>query len=94
MQKWLAVYDIPDDRRRQRVARILDGYGKRVQYSAFEVVTRGDHFQRMVRRLQTALDEKQDNLRLYPACENCARKVITLAGEKREAWRQRDVYIV
>ena len=29
-------YDVSDDRRRRKVAKIMEGYGYRVQYSVFE----------------------------------------------------------
>ena len=32
---FLASYDIPDDRRRTRVFKLLRGWGERVQYSVF-----------------------------------------------------------
>ena len=40
--KYVAVYDVSDDRERNRVAKILEGFGVRVQKSAFECqLTRG-----------------------------------------------------
>ena len=35
MKHLLVCYDIPDDRRRSAVAKILGSYGDRVQYSVF-----------------------------------------------------------
>jgi CRISPR-associated protein Cas2 len=35
--QYLAVYDIADDKERTRVSRVLEGYGFRVQFSAFEL---------------------------------------------------------
>lgn len=32
----LVIYDIPDDKRRNKLATFLEGYGRRVQKSAFE----------------------------------------------------------
>lgn len=37
MITYLVCYDIEDDRERTRVARILESWGQRVQYSVFEV---------------------------------------------------------
>lgn len=40
----LVVYDVSDPRLRRRLARLLGGYGERVQRSAFECVLRpGEH---------------------------------------------------
>lgn len=35
MSAWLAAYDISDDRSREKVARVLSKYGRRVQESVF-----------------------------------------------------------
>ena len=37
LRRRLIAYDIPDDRRRSRAARVLEGFGDRVQYSVFVV---------------------------------------------------------
>lgn len=33
---YLAVYDVTDDKERSAVAKVLEGYGQRVQFSVFE----------------------------------------------------------
>jgi CRISPR-associated protein Cas2 len=30
---WIVSYDIPNDKRRSKVAKILEGHGRRAQYS-------------------------------------------------------------
>ena len=32
---YVISYDIPDDKRRKKIADLLEGYGQRVQYSVF-----------------------------------------------------------
>ncbi len=40
--KYVAVYDVSDDKERERAAKVLEGFGIRVQKSSFEcVLTRG-----------------------------------------------------
>ena len=36
-RRTLVAYDIPDDKRRSRVAHLLESYGDRVQFSVFVV---------------------------------------------------------
>ena len=36
MKKFVFCYDIPDDRKRARLARLCERYGVRVQFSVFE----------------------------------------------------------
>ncbi len=94
MERWLVVYDTPSDKRRRRVAQILDAYGERVQFSVFEVFAEGAHWERMVSRLGRVVDEEEDRLRLYPACDRCARAVVSLAGRGQEPWQRRDKVLI
>ncbi len=94
MDRWLVAYDTPDDRRRYRLARILEDYGDRVQYSVFEVSVDAQHREWLLARLRAVVDPQEDSLRLYPVCEACARKVLRLAAPGPEPWWEPDVYIV
>jgi len=94
MDRWIAVYDTPDNTRRRKLAKTLDGYGDRVQYSVFELLTDGLTLQRLLWKLERIVDPAEDSLRLYPACAACAGKVLTVAGGLPEAWEQPEVYIV
>lgn len=35
--RYLVAYDIVDDRRRTKIAKVLESYGDRIQYSVFVV---------------------------------------------------------
>jgi CRISPR-associated protein Cas2 len=52
-RKYLVVYDVGDDRERRRVSKILEGYGFRVQKSAFECSLTRSGRERMAKRLKT-----------------------------------------
>lgn len=62
------AYDIPDDRRRNRVAKLLEGYGERVQDSVFECWLDADQLRTLQRRLRKRIDPAQDKLRYYSLC--------------------------
>ena len=68
-------YDIPNDRRRNRVARILLDYGSRVQYSVFECRIESKHYDRMLVRLRKEIDEEEDKVRFYHLCQACLKNV-------------------
>ncbi len=74
---YLVCYDIADDRRRNRTAKILKDYGDRVQRSTFELPQLEDAVWRQCwERLQKQVElESGDSIRVYKLCENC-RKVI------------------
>lgn len=61
---YVLIYDLSDDRERRRVAGLLQGYGFRVQWSAFECrLTRADR-QRLLQRLQ-AMELRTGDIRIY-----------------------------
>ena len=54
---YIVCYDVENDRRRARVAQILESYGERIQYSVFEVssIGKGD-LQRLTHDLRECCD--------------------------------------
>ena len=61
---YLAIYDLTDDRERTRLADLLEGYGARVQKSAFEVRLARTHRTRLLREFR-ALDLTSGWVALY-----------------------------
>jgi len=49
---YLAIYDIAEDRERDQVATVLEGYGQRIQYSAFELQLSARDRNALLRRLE------------------------------------------
>ena len=64
-------YDIRDDRRRLKVAKVLKDFGQRVQLSVFEVFLSPAELGRLKKRLTSILEQAQDSVRLYPLCGAC-----------------------
>ena len=82
-RQWLVIsYDSPNDKRRTKMLKTLAGYGQRVQYSVFECEVRPDDLPQLRERLEKLLQKEQDDIRLYPLCENCRRKVLMLGKAK------------
>lgn len=52
-RRTLIAYDVPNDRRRTRLAKVLEGYGDRVQFSVFVV----DCSPARMRRLKDAVSD-------------------------------------
>jgi len=74
------AYDVSDDRRRLKVAQVLQGYLVRVQKSVFE----GHLSERQLRRLQSRLarivEPREDSVRIYRLCSGCRRLSLVLCG--------------
>lgn len=68
-------YDIPDDKRRLKIAKILLDFGRRVQYSVFEAELDTDSLERLRHRVKGGVDLAEDSVRIYPHCAACAARI-------------------
>lgn len=82
-RQWIVIsYDSPNDKRRTKMLKTLEGFGKRVQFSVFECEVRPSDLPRLHERLQKLLQADEDDIRVYPLCESCRRKVSMLGIAK------------
>jgi CRISPR-associated protein Cas2 len=79
---YIVAYDIPNDRRRSKVHKTLCGYGAWTQYSLFECWLDRKQLLELQVKLLKQLNEKEDSLRLYPLCQNCQNKAITIGSSQ------------
>ncbi|NJR63960.1 MAG: CRISPR-associated endonuclease Cas2 [Cyanobacteria bacterium CRU_2_1] len=61
----LVVYDIADDRRRVKLANLLEGYGRRVQESVFECFLTFDEMKKLHQKVSGRVKPTEDNVRFY-----------------------------
>lgn len=73
-------YDIPDDRRRNQVHRLLSGYGANVQRSVFECYLTATQVTALQERLRRELNRREDHVRFYSLCQDCEKRIETPAG--------------
>lgn len=66
MLLYIVVYDITCDKRRKKIADLLKGYGKRVQYSVFECVLPIAKYHELQQKIRSRLNLAEDNIRFYP----------------------------
>jgi len=89
---YIVSYDIPDDPRRTKIAKILEDFGDRVQYSVFECLLDQDLLEKMVDRLEKVVKLDEDSVRVYALCGNCE-KVIKVIGQG-EVTKEEKYYIL
>ena len=90
---YLVTYDISDNQRRTKVAKILEDYGDRVQYSVFEMELEGtDQLADLCNRLEQVIDRQKDGVRVYFLCQGCRAKIAILG--QGHVYRDEDVYII
>ena len=85
-------YDIPDDRRRTKLANVLLDYGQRVQYSVFECQLTVGQYRAMQARIRKVVSTEEDSVRFYKLCDACAGKVEVIGTDVVRP--DQDVYIV
>jgi len=66
----LVIYDIPDDRDRDKVAEACKDYGlRRIQWSAFIGDLNHNRREELEKRLRKTLGNKEGNIQIYPICD-------------------------
>lgn len=87
-QLWIIAYDSPCDRRRRKVAKLLEGYGARVQWSVFECRLRAEEVMALETRLSYLIRPDEDSVRLWPVPErSCARILHLGRPAAAQAWQ-------
>jgi CRISPR-associated protein Cas2 len=91
---YIISYDISNDKRRTQVAKILDGFGQRVQYSVFECDLTASQYAILQQRLNAVLHpDDGDNVRTYRLCAACI-TTITSIGSGPAVETSPDIYVI
>ncbi len=91
-QFFIVSYDIADSKRLRKVARCLEDYGVRVQYSVFECYLTETQLGKLNMRLKKLIEEEEDKLRIYYLCEKDVARIIV--DGKGEISKNSDYHIV
>jgi len=70
-------YDISNEKRLGKVAKILEQSGIRVQKSFFQCEMSNEKKDELRDRLLKVINIRQDSLFIYPLCDRCSKKAIT-----------------
>ena len=93
----LVSYDVAQnekgEKRLRRVAKILENYGQRVQYSVFECLVEPGQWVELKAKLLKEINSDYDSLRFYSLGANWQRKVEHI-GQKKPFDLQNDVLIL
>ena len=60
----LIIYDIIDNKTRNKMVKLLESYGNRVQKSAFEALLTSVQYNEVIRKIFNIINE-EDNVRMY-----------------------------
>ena len=76
---FLVTYDIEDDRKRNKISKILEDYGNRIQYSVFQLVVERKVLFQVLERVAAVIDNAKDSIIFVPFYEDT---VISLGTPK------------
>ncbi|RLB21062.1 MAG: CRISPR-associated endonuclease Cas2 [Deltaproteobacteria bacterium] len=71
----IVTYDISDERRLQRIGKLMKDYGERILKSVFECTLSPKQFMRMKERIDKTIDHMEDSVRFYFVCDKCIKNV-------------------
>lgn len=74
---YLVCYDICEPKRLTKVAKTLERFGIRIQYSFFQVDAPAETVKKMKESVLKIIDRKEDRFFIYPICERCTRNAVT-----------------
>ncbi|MCA9927913.1 MAG: CRISPR-associated endonuclease Cas2 [Anaerolineales bacterium] len=75
-------YDISDDKRRRKVAEIMEGHGYRVQYSVLECALSKKKLAALKKRLQPLVKAKEmDSIRFYPLPADAVKQIQVMGND-------------
>ncbi|MEO0647955.1 MAG: CRISPR-associated endonuclease Cas2 [Cyanobacteria bacterium J06650_10] len=77
----LVTYDIPDNKRRLKLANFLEGYGRRVQKSVFECFITLAEMKKLKVQVEKKLQLPEDNVRFYWISVDALPRTLTLGSD-------------
>ena len=69
---YIIAYDIANNRRRLKVAKILESWGYRIQESVFQLRLDTDSLACVRHLLSATITDAEDVIHIYPICASCA----------------------
>lgn len=88
----IVAYDIADDKRLTRVAKVMLDYGVRVQKSIFEVEATPPVFRELIDRVEKIIVSEEDGVKYFPLCDKCA-GTVEIIGNGQLTDPDREYYI-
>lgn len=83
---YLIIYDLPDskpaNKRRNRLHKLLSGYGKWTQYSVFECFLNSVQFAKLQTQLEKLIKPDEDSVRIYVLDAGAVKRTLTYGSEK------------
>lgn len=73
---YVIAYDVADNKRRNRISRLLGRHGVRINFSIFECMLTPVELEKLMEAMIGKIDRKTDSVIYYPLCLDCYAKII------------------
>lgn len=83
---YLVIYDLPDtkaaNKRRNRLHKLLSGYGKWTQYSVFECFLTSVQFIKLQHQIEKLIKPAEDSVRIYILDAGALKRTLTYGSQR------------
>lgn len=81
-QMHIIAYDIANDKRRTKLANLLDQFGHRINYSVFECMLTLGQRKDIEKMIAEIINQRKDQVTIYRICVDCYTKTTYLPPAK------------
>ena len=92
MDYYIITYDIRDDRRRNKIFKLLKGYATPVQFSVFEGHVRREDIVMLQHQVRILMHSRDDSVCFYRQCARCVEQIERL-GVNQTVYGKDDIII-
>ena len=92
MDYYIITYDIRDDRRRNKIFKLLKGYATPVQFSGFEGYVKREEVVKMQHQVRKMMHSRDDSVCFYRQCARCVEQIERL-GVNQTVYGKDDIII-
>ena len=86
----LVCYDIAEDRRLKKVAKLMEAYGQRVQKSVFECEIDEDQLSSLMHSVKLLMKHNEDKVQFYHLCDACEDRI---RADSQPSFAKDQVYV-
>lgn len=81
---YVVVYDTSDNKRRQKIVKLLEKTGIRINWSVFECMITLSQRDVLTSEINKIVHPKEDTVVIYPICKDCYSKAIYFPDKQRK----------
>ena len=87
-RRYLIIYDIADEKRLVKIAKLMQNYGVRVQKSIFEAALSKKVLKNLRLDLLQVMDLDDDGVKVFTLCPKCENRVIVIGKGETPIFNQ------